>query len=286
VWQIGGAFESSGIKSAAIPPTPLFLDTYTNATVAYSFRKLRNAYAGSAVRIRESGGDTELDIGFDGSGNFDTAAAAAHIGGGSGFIVTWYDQSGNGINITQATAGNQPAYTASAILSKPSAQFVSNDSLVAATAAFAGMSQMTNLSVMQQDSGDNEHVLWGVATAASAGIDVYTTYIDVIYFDFGGQGAGGRLNVGQPVGWDDTPHVLELYRDSSDLQGITVDGTSLASDTRTDDCVGGTVNFYIGTSLTGIFFGGYVSEFVIWSTDLGASRDDARNDINTYWSVF
>jgi hypothetical protein len=44
---------------------PLLLDLYPNASVAYSLRKLRNAYSGSAIRVRRSVDNTEQDFGFD-----------------------------------------------------------------------------------------------------------------------------------------------------------------------------------------------------------------------------
>jgi len=40
------------------------LDTYPDAAAAYSLRKLRADYSGSAVRVRRSSDNTEQDIGF------------------------------------------------------------------------------------------------------------------------------------------------------------------------------------------------------------------------------
>jgi hypothetical protein len=51
-------------KRATFPPS-LLLDLYPNAAVAYSLRKLRNAYSGSAIRVRRSVDNTEQDFGFD-----------------------------------------------------------------------------------------------------------------------------------------------------------------------------------------------------------------------------
>jgi hypothetical protein len=44
---------------------PLLLDIYPNAAAAYSLRKLRNAYSGSAVRVRRSVDNAEQDFGFN-----------------------------------------------------------------------------------------------------------------------------------------------------------------------------------------------------------------------------
>ena len=84
------------------------LDTpgLTNAIGAFSLRKLRNAYAGSCVLIRRSNDNAEAAIGF--SGNWiNKAAVDAHCTTNDGYVVTWYDQSGNGNNISQTTAAGQ-----------------------------------------------------------------------------------------------------------------------------------------------------------------------------------
>jgi len=88
---------------------PLLLDFFPNAAGAYSLRKLRNAYSGSAIRVRRSSGSpAEQDIGFNSSGQLDTVALLAFCGVGDGFVTIWYDQSTNGVNVSQPTALNQP----------------------------------------------------------------------------------------------------------------------------------------------------------------------------------
>jgi hypothetical protein len=80
-----------------------------NSSAAYSLRKLRTAYLGAAVNVRRSSDGATQDIGFTASGDLDTVTLLAFVGvGNNGFIRTWYDQSGNGRNATQATAGSQP----------------------------------------------------------------------------------------------------------------------------------------------------------------------------------
>jgi len=86
---------------------PLLLDLFPNAAVAYSLRKLRTAYSGSAIRVRRSSDNAEQDINFVG-GDLDTASLLTFCGAGNGFVTTWYDQSGNARNATQTTAGSQP----------------------------------------------------------------------------------------------------------------------------------------------------------------------------------
>jgi hypothetical protein len=49
-------------------------------------------------------------------GDIDGNALLAHVGAGNGFVTTWYDQSGNGRNATQTTAGLQPRIVSNGVL--------------------------------------------------------------------------------------------------------------------------------------------------------------------------
>jgi len=66
-----------GFRTPGITP---LLDLYSGAAAAYSLRKLRNAYAGSAIRVRRSSDNTAQDIGFDANGNLDTASMLSFVG--------------------------------------------------------------------------------------------------------------------------------------------------------------------------------------------------------------
>lgn len=59
---------------------PLLLDIYPMASVAYSLRKLRTAYTGSAIRVRRSSDNTEQDFGFDNSGDLDVNSIENFVG--------------------------------------------------------------------------------------------------------------------------------------------------------------------------------------------------------------
>jgi len=84
----------------------LLLDLYPNASAAYSLRKLRTAYSGSAIRVRRSSDNSEQDIGFV-DNELDTSSLLSFVGAGDGFVSAWYDQSGSS-NATQDTAASQP----------------------------------------------------------------------------------------------------------------------------------------------------------------------------------
>lgn len=89
-----------------VPAAPI-LDTVSGAGAAYSTRRLRTAYSGSAIRVRRSSDNVEQDIGFSGN-SLDTSALTSFIGSNSGFVVTWYDQSGNARHVSQSDTTRQP----------------------------------------------------------------------------------------------------------------------------------------------------------------------------------
>jgi hypothetical protein len=82
------------------------LDDYSGAAAAYSLRLLSSTYSGDAINVWN--GTSYADIGFDGSGELDTTALAAHCGSNDGFIRYWYDQSGNSNDAAQTTTASMP----------------------------------------------------------------------------------------------------------------------------------------------------------------------------------
>jgi hypothetical protein len=108
-----GAPGGSGI--VLVKPNPGALDglgssVYTQAVGAYALRRLFGAYTGAQVRLRRSTDNEETDVYFDKYGypvNFDVET---WLGGGTGYVVTWYDQSSGANHVTQSTAGNQPIF--------------------------------------------------------------------------------------------------------------------------------------------------------------------------------
>jgi hypothetical protein len=85
------------------------LEKAPGARAAYSLRLVGlPSYTGSAIRVRRASNNAEQDIGFDANGELDTTALTNFCTGTNCFIRTWYDQSGNGADILQATAAAQP----------------------------------------------------------------------------------------------------------------------------------------------------------------------------------
>jgi PKD repeat protein len=138
--------------------TPL-LDSYPSATVAYGMRRLRSAYTGSCIRVRRSSDNTELNIGFDSNNNLDQTSLTSFVGAGNGFVTKWYDQSTNGNDLIQTTAGTQPQIvfsgTVYTINGKPSLKYSS-----------ASQSSLLLTNTIASTSGWNCFVAMGRASTA------------------------------------------------------------------------------------------------------------------------
>lgn len=86
---------------------PLLLDEYPGAAAAYSVHQINTGYGGSAIQVRRASDNATADIGFD-NGELNIGQLINHCSGTNCFVSIWYDQSGNGRNATQTTAGSQP----------------------------------------------------------------------------------------------------------------------------------------------------------------------------------
>jgi hypothetical protein len=108
------------------------LDDYTSnlALALLPFRGF-SSYAGKCWRLRDDGnGNAEQDVGFAANGDpvFPTLL-------GNGGIRYWYDQSGNGYNLPQATASAQPYLVNNILNGYPVARFDGTDDEMSTTAA-------------------------------------------------------------------------------------------------------------------------------------------------------
>lgn len=102
--NVGSLFR--GARPDTYPRFTGLLDTYGGAAAAYSLRALSSGWlAGDVVEVRRSSDSTSDTFTANQVTNGDLEA---FCGVGDGFVSTWYDQSGNGNDATQATTTAQP----------------------------------------------------------------------------------------------------------------------------------------------------------------------------------
>jgi hypothetical protein len=115
--------------------TPLFTQLSPSATSsavgAFSLRAV-NGTSARAVQVRNGTTSATQDFYADRLGNLLTApvtgqSLANWLGGATGYVTTWYDQSGRGNHASQGTAANQPFLNLSNVsISFNGSQWLSN----------------------------------------------------------------------------------------------------------------------------------------------------------------
>ena len=92
---------------------PLSLTSIVSTALGlYSFRTLLPAYGGPVVQVRRGSDNTTYDFKSDPYGNLSnlqfTTTITTFLATTTGYISTWYDQSGGSNNFSQATTSKQP----------------------------------------------------------------------------------------------------------------------------------------------------------------------------------
>jgi len=258
------------------------LDDYPNAAAAYSLRKLRIAYTGSAIRVRRTDLQ-ELDIGFTSLGELDTTALLAFTGTGAldnGFVTTWYDQSGNAINATQATALNQPQIVSSGSVilenGKTAIQFDgTNDNLL--------ISSITNTSSNSLFVVDNRN------RAISGTTDFLFTFVmDRIYYDkdtyFRMASNSGNYIISSMTNTTNAQEVLSLFYNSS---GSIYKNSVLQDSGLNFTPLNGSDISTIGSFKNSTLFAQVKhQEIIYYTSDQSSNRTGIEDNINDFYSIY
>jgi trimeric autotransporter adhesin len=253
-----------------------------SAAAAYSLRKLRKAYVGSAIRVRRSSDNAEADIGFTSAGDLDETALLAHCGVGDGFVTTWYDQTTNAYDLSQAVTGNQPQIVASGVVNvqngRPTLSFDGSGDVINSGVGLANV-------MMANKAFTATHVTFG--TNASFGISGN---------NINGAGALPRFYL---LRFSLSYNTLSTVGITSPSGGQTTsyghDGVTTASAWRNGVLAGtGTqavVAAFGGTGTLSIpqspsINAGFMSEFVVVSSSLStADRQTLENDQMAYYAI-
>jgi hypothetical protein len=279
---------------------PLLLDVYTGAAAAYSLRKLRTAYTGAAIRVRRSSDNTEQDIGFVGV-DLDTVSLKNFVGANSGFVTTWYDQSTNARNATQTTAANQPrvvnAGAIERIAGKPSLFFDgSNDNLRADNVSddFTGEDKPVTAFVIVNKTNTNTIGIisgFGRSTNTNPILGVHRMNASPS-FEFQIRDNSGTLilrpasnisyaaNTNYLFTINSTGTAVNIYINSINRTPVinSVNVTSLTLDRYT---IGA-----ITLPTTSTYFGGYISENILYASDNSSNRTGIETNINSFYAIY
>ena len=196
-----------------------------------------------------------------------------------GFVETWYDQSGNGKDATQATAGSQPKIVDEGALvtesSLPAIDFDGTDDFFTASGfAFSPAGDFLSLIVSKVSTGQ----LFDTRDGASDGLFIQ-------------QGNSNIRNIYNGDGDIDVSGNNEHTLSTLELNGTTLtaykNGTSGGTDTVT---AGLSTTRAITISKTSFnssnFINGNIQEIILYDTDQNANRTALETNINSQYSIF
>lgn len=281
------------------PKKKLLLDAFPNAAFAYSLRKLRSAYNGPAVRVRRGSDNVEQDILFTNEGVIDEVALLRFIGSSSGFVVTWYDQSGSGRNSpTQGTAANQPTIVASGgILGRRSGKTTiifdgTNDFLMAASSSGLTISPTSFITVSSRGNSSTAY-----RTVFSTGILAVQIGFGALYSDSNNlymQSRYSTATAGSCGNYINTLNTNSLLFALTTNTGETTfyNGSNIATRIFTDANNTTATNISIGARLNtasgspSLYLNGSVSEIVAWQSNQLPNRTLIEQNINSYYPIY
>jgi hypothetical protein len=257
--------------------TPLLLDTYPSATVAYSLRKLRTAYSGYAIKVRRSSDNTEQDIGFVGN-VLDTASLLTFCGVSNGFVTRWYDQSTNANDCANGTIALQ----AQVVISGAMITDVYNGKFTTVwTADYYGI--ITSIPIAQN------FTMFAVVTRAATNNSLFPLGSAVTYlFNWNSLG-----NITSQITTGLATHATGFTTVNDYIVSVLRDNLSVLKAFRNSTAL--TTGVSIGTPTTALRFGfsagtgstGRMQEMIFWNNqDLESLQSNIESNINSYYSVF
>jgi hypothetical protein len=189
----------------------------------------------------------------------------------------WTDQSGNGFNLAQATAANQPAIQTNRINFNPTLQFDGSNDNLSVSGGILGNNTFTDVNafVVSRTNTISSSSLFFETTTANQ-FNFHSPWSDTnLYWDAGNTSTNRlAVNWGGSVA---TPFLWGLQASttgtsSGALQDIYRNGFRIANDATMSSFTGNNGNFYIGSSGAGNYYNGDVAEVVIYSGTLTAIK--------------
>jgi hypothetical protein len=282
----------------------LLLDLYPGAAAAYSLRKLRTAYTGAAIRVRRSNDNSEQDIGFTASGDLDTASLKTFVGANSGFVTTWYDQSTNEDNVRNTAAANQPRIvnegTVERIAGEPSIFFDgSNDRLSVTTtntliSKFNGEDKpVSNFAVINKTNTNTIGTIFAFGSNINQNPlirGVFTNTATVQFQIRDDAAAGGLRSITSTNTYSaNTNYIYSVFQSGTNVN-FYVNTTDYTPVTNTTNVGTLTLNLFsigmLGRGTQQDFFGGYISENIIYDSSQSSNRTGIESNINSYYGIY
>tara|TARA_R110000796_G_scaffold118282_1_gene231723 strand:+ start:48 stop:986 length:939 start_codon:yes stop_codon:yes gene_type:complete len=259
------------------------------SSAAYSLRNL-GSDSPSVIRVRRGSDNAERDFTAQ---DINTSVVEEWVNAddpsASGFVETWYDQSGNGNNASQLTAAYQPKIVDAGVLvtsnGNAAIKSTSINEMTFSMASLSSDGQQSVFSVLENDitSQDSFSLPFGV-DSTSAGTRLRRPYWYV--------SPDGTLtfSVDSTEGYNNTSRERHLYSHIMDdsaggTSTIYQEGTQVHTQSITLDAnpsfSQGRI-FALGSNITGAF---YMSELIYYPSDQSANRPAIEDNIDNHYGI-
>ena len=203
----------------------------------------------------------------------------------SGFVKTWYDQSGNSKDATQATAGSQPKIVNSGALLTDGVTFDGGDSLsVSGDPVITASSSGTYSAFSVQTVATSEEgYLYGNASASNGS----SLYAEVNNFTLSNKNSA-TIELISNIPRSSGQNLLSAVYNNGDA-GLLVNGAGTMTDTGTYNFSAGSSDFIIGNrnggTSGGTFLTGSINEIIVYNSNQTENRRAIEESIATNYGI-
>jgi hypothetical protein len=251
------------------------LDDYTGAKLAFSLRQLRAAQV-NCLKVRRSSDNALQDIGFV-DGVLDTSSLLSFVGGGSGYVHTLYDQTGNNndwIN-TSTVAGSQPVIVSTGAVNYRNGKpvMLSTGASMQLNATFSSTAAVsTDFSVLTDTNGFGTI---GNSQSDTYNYGIYNTGSSSTSFQSSGVGTPSYYINGSAFSGTTRGDLYTAI--NPDLRIITTTNVDLRSFT----------SYKHGyTGVTSVYPPSHFAEKIVYNSDQSANRANIEANMNAYYAAY
>lgn len=255
-------------------------DVVGSALGWWGMRAYSAATVGSkCVRVVRASDSAQQDINSLSDGTLDVSSLTSFLTATTGKVVTLYDQTLNGLDVTQATNGNRPDITLSAIGSLaaitftasssqklgPSAGFTPTQSQPWTYSTVVLNSVLGPKCIISNDSAGSPCALDFISNAGSATVQLYA--------------GSAALSAAALATWYAIQGVANggssvLYVNGSQSTGLNASTNTFAN----------TQGMIIGDDAFGNFYDGIIAEVGLWGSGFSTGNQSSMNsNQRTYW---
>lgn len=307
IWQfnntraLNGAIATTSVYNRALSDTeilqnynatkarfqvPPVLDLYPNAAAAYSLRKLRSGYTGSAVRVRRSNDNAESDIDFTSTGELNTTALTAFVGANNGFVTTWYDQSGNGNNAIQADSTAQPViFSGSTVVninSKPAIDFDGlNDFFTTTNYLNSNPVSLFFVTKLDDPTNTNKNGIFNANTS-----QIFAGSNGIRLDNFSGNSRWGVNGTFLIASNTSTTRQLRSAFANNISNDLYVNNSLLITGSGSTPNFTSVTNTNIGRMFDSVYLDGIIQEVIIYNSNQSTNKPFIETNINSYYGIY